>query len=124
MRGTIKSFLLVVAVALLVVSAAVAQGPPPPKPEDKQQEMKEEFPPEVEGERGFFEFGFRTFWGDVYGRPDLAFTPNLATSKLNEYSDIRKNFLVRRALLHQDNVLGARNYVDYQTQSAFYNNQS
>jgi hypothetical protein len=70
------------------------------------------------------EFGFRTFWGDVYGRPDLLFTPALKTSKLNEYGDIRRNFVVPRATLNLDDVLGTRNYFKYQTQSSFYNDQS
>jgi MtrB/PioB family decaheme-associated outer membrane protein len=88
------------------------------------RETKEEGAPEIETERGPIEFGFRTFWGDVYGRPDLPFKPDLETSKLNEYTDIRRNFFIRRARIHFDDVLGTRNYVSYQTQSTFYRNQS
>jgi hypothetical protein len=73
---------------------------------------------------GHVEFGFRTFWGDVYGRPDLPFSPNLATSKLNEYNDIRDNFYIRRANIFRDNVLGTPTYVKYQTQNSLYRNQS
>src|SRR5262249_50886245 len=73
---------------------------------------------------GPIEFGFRTFWGDVYGRPDLPFTPDLANSKLSEYSDIRNNLYIRRARVNIDGVLGTQNYFDYQTQSSLYKNQS
>lgn len=75
-------------------------------------------------DENFVEFGGRGFFGDVYGRPDLPFKPNLRTSKLNEYGDIRNNFLIRRAHIYLDNVLGTRNYLLYQTQSSFYRDQS
>jgi hypothetical protein len=77
-----------------------------------------------ETEGGQIEFGFRTFWGDVYGRPNLPFRPNLGTSKLNEYSDIRDNFYIRRANVSRDNVLGTQTYMKYQTQNSLYRNQS
>ena len=32
---------------------------------------------------GMVELGARGIWGDVYGRPDLPFTPPLKTSKYN-----------------------------------------
>ncbi|HWY68697.1 MAG TPA: MtrB/PioB family outer membrane beta-barrel protein [Terriglobales bacterium] len=70
------------------------------------------------------EFGVRNYWGNVYGRPDLPFNPNLRTSKLNEYSDIRNNFIVRRARVNFEDVLGTHYYVNYQTQSTLYRNQS
>src|SRR5262245_10010357 len=98
----------------LVVCGAAAQEPAESTPE--------RLPSESQG--GQVEFGFRTFWGDVYGRPDLPFKPDLATSKLNEYSDIRKNLFIRRARINFDSVLGTRNYLNYQTQSSFYKNQS
>src|SRR5262249_29176715 len=75
-------------------------------------------------ERNMVEFGVRNYWGDVYGRPDLPFNPNLRTSKLNEYSDIRNNFIVRRARVNFEDVLGTHYYVNYQTQSTLYRNQS
>src|SRR5689334_20873270 len=75
-------------------------------------------------ERNMVEFGIRNFWGDVYGRPDLPFNPNLRTSKLNEYSDIRNNFFVRRARVNFEDVMGTHYYVNYQTQSTLYRNQS
>ncbi len=43
------------------------------------------------------EVGARTFWGDVYGRPDLPFDPSLRFSKFNEYRDIRNGLFIRRA---------------------------
>src|SRR5215468_5556953 len=106
MRYGTKLFTLAVTI-LFLVRAAVAQ------------EKKDGTESEVSEERGPIEFGFRTFWGDVYGRPDLPFRPDLATSKLNEYSDIRKNLFIRRARINLDNVFGGRNYFDYQTQSSF-----
>jgi hypothetical protein len=91
-------------------------------PSATQQPAAEVTEPAEEG--NFIEFGGRGFFGDVYGRPDLPFKPNLRTSKLNEYGDLRNNFLMRRARIYLDNVLGTRNYVSYQTQSSFYRNQS
>jgi Protein of unknown function (DUF3374). len=70
------------------------------------------------------EFGIRNFWGDVYGRPDLPFNPNLRTSKLNEYSDIRNNFIIRRARVNFEDVMGTHYYVNYQTQNTLYRDQS
>jgi hypothetical protein len=75
-------------------------------------------------ERNMVEFGIRNFWGDVYGRPDLPFDPNLRTSKLNEYSDIRNNFYLRRARLNFEDLLGTHYYLNYQTQSTLYRDQS
>jgi hypothetical protein len=77
-----------------------------------------------EEERSPVEFGFRSFWGNVYGRPDLPFTPDLATSKLNEYNDLRNNAYIRRARVTFDNLFGTESFLDYQTQSSFYKNQS
>ncbi len=95
-------------VALIAVASVAAQDKTPASAED----------------RGFVEFGARTYWGDVYGRPDLPFKPDLGTSKFNEYSDIRKNFWLRRARLTFDNLFGSNKYLEYQTQSAIYKNQS
>jgi MtrB/PioB family decaheme-associated outer membrane protein len=90
------------------------------------QQAKEPAPGETlsEEERGSIEFGARTFGGEVYGRPDLPFKPALATSKLNEYSDIQRNLYVRRARISLTDVLGTNNYLSYETQSSFYRNQS
>src|SRR4030095_16184246 len=109
MRRLSKCFVLVTIGTLLALPVAA------------QESRQERAVPGVEGP---IEFGFRTFWGDVYGRPDLPFKPDLATSKLSEYSDIRNNFYVRRADITLDDILGTRNYVKYQTQSSFYRDQS
>lgn len=74
--------------------------------------------------RGMVEFGVQHVWGDVYGRPDLPFSPDIITSKFNEYRDIRNGFVVPRFFVNLDNVLGSRAYVNIQSQSTFYKNQS
>ena len=74
--------------------------------------------------RGPIEIGVRTFWGDVYGRPDLSFKPELVNSKFNEYGDIRKNLYLRRANVHLDDIFGSHTYFSYRTQSSLYKNQS
>ncbi len=73
---------------------------------------------------GSVEFGVRHLWGDEYGRPDLPFTPNVKTSKFNEYGDRRNGFVVTRFSLNYDDILGTKNYVSLQSQSTFYKNQS
>jgi MtrB/PioB family decaheme-associated outer membrane protein len=81
----------------------------------------------VKGEspqNGSVEFGLRRVWGDVYGRPDLPFTPDVLTSKFNEYGDRRNGIVVRKLQLVYDNFLGTKNYVSLQSQSTFYKNQS
>ena len=106
--------IIAITMCLLVrVSAAAQQA--------KEPAAAEIFPEE---QRGSIEFGARTFGGDVYGRPDLPFKPALATSKLNEYSDIQRNLYLRRARISLTDVLGTNNYVSYETQSSFYRNQS
>src|SRR5262245_25153742 len=96
MTGRTKLFTLgIVTVFMLVQVASAQDGKGENKQETKEQSASE--PSSSEAERGPIEFGFRTFWGDVYGRPDLPFKPELATSKLNEYSDLRKNVFIRRA---------------------------
>jgi hypothetical protein len=74
--------------------------------------------------KGSVEFGVRGVFGDVYGRPDLPFTPDVLTSKFNEYGDRRTGFVVPRFRVHLDDILGSRNYVGLQSQSTFYRNQS
>lgn len=75
-------------------------------------------------EKGSVEFGIRRVWGDVYGRPDLPFAPDINTSKFNEYSDRRSGMFIRRLDLLFDDILGTKNYVSLQSQSSFYKNQS
>ena len=95
--------------------------------QDKKPDAQQGPPSEVwgpESERVMIEFGFRTYWGDVYGRPDLPFKPGLAGAKFNEYSDVRKNVYIRRSRVNLENIFGTDAYLNYQTQSAFYRNQS
>ena len=110
MKWRTKRFVLVTITTFMLVCVAAAQE----KKDDASSGGSSE------EERGQIEFGFRTFWGNVYGRPDLPFRPDLGTSKLNEYSDIRKNFLIRRAAISFDDILGTRSYASYQTQSSFF----
>jgi hypothetical protein len=118
----------------LLVPAGLAQNTPTntpskekqkeSKPEATQQPAAEVATPEEESEKGMIEVGGRVYGGDVYGRPDLPFQPALKHSKLNEYSDIRNNFLIRRARVNLYNFLGTDNYLNYQTQKAFLADQS
>jgi len=62
---------------------------------------------------GIVEFGARGTWGEVYGRPDLPFTPSLRTSKYQEYRDLRDGFFIPRARLNWDNV-ASKYFVDFQ----------
>src|SRR5215510_8010320 len=94
-------------IMFLVVRVAAAQD----TKQNGKQESKEPVVSSSDNEIAPIEFGVRSFWGNVYGRPDLPFKPDLATSKLNEYSDIRNNFYVRRADITIDDILGTRNYV-------------
>ena len=75
-------------------------------------------------ERGMVEAGSRWSWGDVYGRPDLPFTPELKNSKFNEYRDLRNGFFVRRFRLHMDDLMGSKYYVDLQSDKSIYRDQS
>jgi MtrB/PioB family decaheme-associated outer membrane protein len=75
-------------------------------------------------QHGSVEFGVRHVWGNVYGRPDLPFTPNLFTSKLNEYSDLRNEFYIRRFQLRVDDVFGTKNFLRLQSASTLYKDQS
>jgi MtrB/PioB family decaheme-associated outer membrane protein len=74
--------------------------------------------------RGMIDAGARTSWGDVYGRPDLPFTPSLKTSKYNEYRDQRDGFFVRRFRLNMDNLLGSKYFLDLQSDKVVYRDQS
>src|SRR5450631_66452 len=73
---------------------------------------------------GMVEGGSQTIWGNVYGRPDLPFTPNLETSKFNEYGDLRDGFFIRRFRVNIDNLAGSKYYVDMQSDRAIYLDQS
>ena len=108
MKQTQRLTLVVVSlVALLSVpSAAFGQG--------------SENPPN----RGHIDVGIRHIWGDVYGRPDLPFSPDLLMSKLNEYNDLRNNVFVRSFHLSADDVFGTRNYLRLQSESSLYRDQS
>jgi len=92
----------------------------------QESTAQQEQPPAPAGAvpHGSAEFGVRHVWGDVYGRPDLPFSPDWMTSKFNEYSDIRSGFFVRRLNLNLDDILGSKNYVSLQSQSTLYKNQS
>jgi len=82
------------------------------------------FSQEQPAERGTIELGVRHVWGDVYGRPDLSFKPSLLDSKFNEYSDIRNGFFVRNFNANLDNILGSNNFVNVQSRSTVYKDQS
>jgi len=75
-------------------------------------------------ERGMVEAGSRWSWGNVYGRPDLPFQPNLKTSKYDEYRDLRDGFFVRRFRLNMDNLAGSKYFLDLQGDKAIYHDQS
>ena len=74
-------------------------------------------------ERGMVEAGTRWSWGQVYGRPDLPFAPNLKTSKYDEYRDLRDGFFVRRFRLSKDDIAGSKYYFDLQSDKAIYRDQ-
>ena len=75
-------------------------------------------------EHGMVEAGTRESWGDVYGRPDLPFTPSLKTSKYDEYRDLRDGFFIRRFRLNRDDLIGSKYYFDLQSDKAIYRDQS
>ena len=79
---------------------------------------------EVQSDHGFVDFGVRLATGEVYGRPDLPFSPSLKQSQFNVYSDIRDGFYIRRADIHFDNVLHTHNYFSLQSLSSVYRDQS
>src|SRR5438874_2301563 len=103
-----KAIIASALLALLVAPALLAQ--------DTDKEAKPQ--------TGYVEFGIRHIWGDVYGRPDLPFTPSIFTSKYNEYRDIRNGFFLRRARFNADNFLNTNNYLDFQSDKSIYHDQS
>jgi MtrB/PioB family decaheme-associated outer membrane protein len=72
---------------------------------------------------GYVDFGFRGIFGDVYGRRDLPFEPELKNSKLNEYRDLRDGFFIRNAHLQIDNLFGTNSYFTFMSQKAIYRDQ-
>jgi len=98
--------ILVLLALLLVPSLLFSQEPPAPP------------------SHGSVEFGVRHVSGDVYGRPDLPFSPDVITSKFNEYGDRRSGFFIRKFYMNSDDILGSKNYVTLESQSTFYKNQS
>jgi MtrB/PioB family decaheme-associated outer membrane protein len=75
------------------------------------------------GQGGMVEFGGRSSWGEVYGRPDLPFQPSLKTSKYDEYRDLRDGFFISRARMNWDN-LDSKYFLDFQSNKAIYRDQS
>jgi MtrB/PioB family decaheme-associated outer membrane protein len=75
-------------------------------------------------DRGTVEVGVRHLWGSVYGRPDLAFKPDLFTSKLTEYTDLRNDVFVRQFRMRMEDVFGTKNFIAFQTRNSLYRNQS
>ena len=83
---------------------------------------------------GSVDFGVRYSEGEVYGRPDLQngqcvgcgspFNPALSNSKFNEYRDMRNGFVITRLDLHDDNVLGSKNYLTVKSARTLYRDQS
>ena len=121
-----KWFLLIIALALFAPAGKgqTANDTPKNKEPEKTTEQSATETQGDEGDRNMVEFGGRTFTGDVYGRPDLPYKPGLGTSHLNQYGDIRNNFLLRRARISQESVFGSPFYFRYQSASSFYRDQS
>lgn len=113
------------AVIALLVPWTLWSQDKPPEPAGAPAAKAESQPADTEEpDKGFVEFGVRHIWGDVYGRPDLPFRPDIKTSKYNEYRDIRNGFFVRRARLHLDDLFGANHYFSLQAEKAIYRDQS
>ncbi len=78
----------------------------------------------AEPERGYVEFGFRGITGTVDGRThpgevpfSNGFRPDILSSGVNTYRDIRNSFYIPRSDLYLDNFLGTKNYFSLQTAS-------
>jgi hypothetical protein len=115
---TMKMPLIMLLTLLLVPSAVFGQT------DQKSTDQKSTDQNESIGQHGSVEFGVRHVWGDVYGRPDLPFKPDLLTSKLNEYNDLRNEFVIRRFQVRVYDVFGTKNYLRLQSMSTLYKNQS
>ncbi|HYL09649.1 MAG TPA: MtrB/PioB family outer membrane beta-barrel protein [Candidatus Acidoferrales bacterium] len=109
----------------LLFTPALLCGQEQPAAKEKPEAKKETAVKEEVPQHGSIEFGVRhVFAGEVYGRPDLPFAPDVLTSKFNEYGDRRNGFVVRRLDLGYDNILGTENYVRLQSQNSVYKNQT
>jgi len=110
MKRTRQNCTFAMLILLLAPAVALGQDPPAPDPDAPRY--------------GAVEFGARTSWGEVYGRPDLPFDPALKTSKYDEYRDLRDGFFVQRFRLSMDDLAGSKYYVDLQADRAVYRDQS
>src|SRR5215470_19067196 len=121
--------LLTAALSLILPAASLAQDLSQDKEQnqdnaqDKDQD-KVPVPAMDKAEHGYVDFGARFATGDVYGRPDLPFSPVLKTSKFNEYRDVRNGFFLRRSDIRIDNILKTKTYISLQTSKAVYHDQS
>lgn len=90
-------------------------------------------PPAVSGQEpqqpvtGSIEVGGQQLWGDVTGRPDLPFQPDLSRSKLNEYRELTDAFTFKGADVKI--LLGEHHFLHVQarsgiTRSGFLNDQA
>jgi len=121
-KGCRRQGRILVAVACLAMLASVANAQGNPSSQSSAATPTADQEPKPQ--RGSIEFGVRSVWGDVYGRPDLPFRPSIFTSKYNEYRDVRNGFFVRRGHLILDDFVGTNNYLDIQTDKAIYKDQS
>ncbi len=80
------------------------------------------FAQEVTPEHGTVELGVRGISGEVDGRPDLSVRPNLFTSKLNEYRDLKNGVFLRSLDAGMD--IGANSFLSVQSRSSILNDQS
>src|SRR5215472_5326477 len=123
-----KMAALAASLLLMLPIAAQAQAQPQNQGEaqNSAQGKAEDKKPATDSgtDHGYIDFGVRFATGDVYGRPDLPFSPVLKTSKFNEYRDVRNGFFVRRADVRFDNILNTKKYVSLQTSKAIYRDQS
>ena len=116
MKNARRTNLILLFVLLVAPLALIGQDKGAESQEKGSDESKR---PQV----GIVEFGARGTWGEVYGRPDLPFTPSLRKSKYEEYRDLRDGFFIPRARLNWDNV-AAKYFVDFQAAKAMYRDQS
>ncbi len=122
---TANNALVLALLALLLVPAAAPAQESKAKADRAQAEKTEaKTAGDTEAEHGYVDFGGRGIWGEEYGRPDLPFTPNVRTSKYNEYRDIRDGFFIRRALVNYDHLRGGDLWVNFQTQRSIYKDGS
>src|SRR4051812_24654627 len=102
----VKSFVVLLG---LLLAQAIGQTTQPAAAAENKPVVKE-----AGTTHGFVEFGVRAVTGDVYGRPDLPFSPSLRYSKMNEYRDIRDGFFIRNARIDMEDLFGANNYLNFQ----------